>query len=65
MSSTMALDFKPGEVRLTGRTRKAHTGRYAARGLRSDALAREYVCSCGHTGWSNHVWLTRLEQKAS
>lgn len=29
-------------------------------GSRSTDRAREYVCSCGHTGWSNHIDLARM-----
>ena len=39
------------DVRLTGRFRRRPT-----RGSpRSTFASREYVCRCGHTGWSNHV----------
>lgn len=38
----------------TGRTRPYRTARYTTLGLRSTHTSREYQCSCGHTGWSNH-----------
>ncbi len=38
------------DVQLTGRERK---NRHAT-GLRSSMTSREYVCVCGHVGWSNH-----------
>jgi hypothetical protein len=40
-------------VKLTGRVRP-----YEPRGpmgSRSTFVAREYECSCGHVGWSNHI----------
>lgn len=40
------------EVQLTGRRREYHPKRMA--GTRSSWWEREYVCSCGHVGWSNH-----------
>ncbi len=45
-----------GFVTLTGRTRKH--GHH--RGVRHDAVAREYRCGCGHVGWSRHRDLARL-----
>lgn len=45
--------FEPGEVTLTGRTRPYRAGSHAL-GVRSDTVSREYKCSCGHVGWSNH-----------
>lgn len=48
-----------GHVRLTGRKRYVGRG-----GVRSDVYAREYVCaSCGHTGWSKHRDLVRVERR--
>lgn len=42
-------------VKLTGKKRKLATGGYG----RSDPFIREYVCSCGHIGWSRHRDLAR------
>lgn len=42
-------------VNLTGRERPYRRKRYSAKGSRSSDVSREYVCSCGHIGWSNHV----------
>lgn len=50
-------------VTLTGRTRPYESKRRSAMGFRSTNTAREYECSCGHTGWSNHVDLERLAGK--
>lgn len=47
-------------ITLTGRERPYRAKKYQALGVRSDRVAREYVCSCGHTGWSNHIDLARL-----
>lgn len=47
-------------VTLTGRSKPYVPPR--AMGSRSTFTSREYVCSCGHTGWSNHVDLERLER---
>lgn len=51
-------------IRLTGRTRVRATKHGSARGARHGGVAREYVCGCGHTGWSTHVdllrWAVRL-----
>lgn len=42
-------------VALTGKTKPARRNTGSARGLRTDALQREYRClSCGHVGWSAH-----------
>lgn len=38
-------------VRVTGKERKADGNR----NIRMDTVAREYVCSCGHRGWSRHI----------
>lgn len=43
-------------VRLTGRTKPI---RRRGGGPRMTNTAREYTCSCGHTGWSGHVDLER------
>jgi hypothetical protein len=44
-------------VALTGRTRTRKTSR--GHSGRSTLVVREYRCSCGHVGWSNHVDLAR------
>lgn len=45
-------------VHVTGRERKAQGNRNA----RMDVVAREYVCSCGHTGWSRHIDLQQRKR---
>lgn len=50
-------------VTLTGRERPYHRKRYSAKGSRSSNVAREYKCSCGHVGWSNHKDLEDLAAK--
>ena len=40
-------------VKLTGRSKPYHAKRML--GSRSDFVTREYECSCGHVGWSNHI----------
>jgi hypothetical protein len=47
------------DIRLTGGKRKLPTGGYG----RSSEHAREYVCRCGHIGWSRHTDLERLEKR--
>lgn len=47
------------EITLTGRSRPSRGKRGSAQGTRSTARDREYTCSCGHTGWSNHIDLAR------
>ena len=39
----------------TGRERPYRTRRYQTLGYRSDNVTREYRCTCGHVGWSNHL----------
>jgi len=46
-------------VRLTGRTKPYRPSAGSALGLRSTLTSREYECSCGHVGWSNHSDLAR------
>lgn len=46
------------EVTLTGRTRP-YRNRYHAIVGRSTVVAREYRCTCGHVGWSNHSDLSK------
>lgn len=48
------------KITLTGRTKPYKAKMRNALGLRSTATAREWVCECGRTGWSNHVDLERL-----
>ena len=36
--------------------------RGSALGTRSTTTAREYICGCGHVGWSAHVDLCTYEQ---
>jgi hypothetical protein len=48
------------KVTLTGRQRKARFKRGSAPGTRSTFIEREYECSCGHVGWSNHIDLARM-----
>jgi hypothetical protein len=45
-------------VTLTGRTRPYRPKRRW--GSRASDTVREYKCSCGYTGWSNHVDLERM-----
>ena len=49
-------------VTLTGRTRPYKPSRGSALGTRSTTTAREYICGCGHAGWSAHVDLCTYEQ---
>ena len=53
-------DLRGHIVERTGRTRKYKSRRGSALGVRSDTTSREYVCSCGHKGWSNHKELALL-----
>jgi len=58
-------EWRPGlrenhVVTLTGRKRPYQSARYSVHGARSDHFAREYVCSCGHTGWSAHIDLAYM-----
>lgn len=46
---------------LTGQKRPYKTQRNSATGVRSSRESRQYQCECGHTGWSNHIDLERLE----
>jgi hypothetical protein len=46
-------------VTLTGRQRP-YRKKGSALGSRSSYASREYTCSCGYTGWSNHIDLARL-----
>lgn len=42
-------------VTLTGRTKPYKVSKHRALGSRSTRTLREYKCSCGHVGWSNHI----------
>lgn len=46
---------------LTGRKRPYRSKDYSCMGTRSCHTAREYRCSCGHVGWSNHIDLAYRE----
>lgn len=48
-------------ITLTGRTKPYRPKKYTALGARSTTVSREYRCSCGHVGWSNHKDLEDLE----
>lgn len=50
-------------LELTGRKRRYHRKRGSMAGARSSEFTREYRCSCGHVGWSNHMDLERLEEE--
>jgi len=54
----------PHIVHLTGRVRPRRQKRYQTIGSRSDHFEREYVCSCGHVGWSNHLDLKAMAEEA-
>lgn len=45
------------KVRLTGRTRPTPRGKGHPR---KSWTTREWVCSCGATGWSSHIDLERM-----
>lgn len=55
-------DYHPpgSTVELTGRERGYGSKRGSAMGSRSTHISREYRCSCGYVGWSNHVDLCDL-----
>lgn len=53
-------DAKPHIVSLTGRTRP--TPRSGKGHPRKSWTTREWVCSCGATGWSSHIDLERLAE---
>jgi len=50
-------------VELTGRTRPYRRSKYHAAGIRSTPVSREYRCSCGHVGWSNHFDLELMAKR--
>lgn len=47
-------------VELTGRSKPYRASKGHALGTRSSYKTREYRCSCGHVGWSNHVDLADM-----
>lgn len=47
------------DVKLTGRERPHRHVGHSIVG-RSTLVSREYVCACGHRGWSNHRDLEQL-----
>lgn len=47
-------------VTLTGRSKPYPHRRYHTLGIRSSYRSREYRCSCGHVGWSNHIDLAYM-----
>lgn len=49
------------DVTLTGRTKPYTPPR--AIGSRSTFTSREFRCTCGHVGWSNHAALERMEKR--
>jgi hypothetical protein len=53
-----ALHRVTHQVTLTGRTRP-YFNRFHALVGRSTRVSREYRCTCGHVGWSNHADLER------
>ena len=52
-------DYDAHRVTLTGRERPYRASPTSALGLRSTTVSREYRCTCGHVGWSNHADLGR------
>jgi hypothetical protein len=46
-------------VTRTGRTRPYWPQRGSALGQRSMLTSHEYICTCGHRGWSNHIDILR------
>lgn len=48
-------NYRNHTVHVTGRERPAGGNR----NIRMDTVTREYVCSCGHTGWSRHIDLAK------
>jgi hypothetical protein len=61
--STLVRDTH-STVELTGRTKPSPRRKHHTLGLRSTMTLREYRCSCGHVGWSNHIDLERMERYA-
>lgn len=53
-------DSREHVIELTGRSKPYYAGKSHALGQRSSYKTREYRCSCGHVGWSNHVDLARM-----
>lgn len=52
-------------VTLTGRRRPYRSAKGHALGIRSDTIAREYRCTCGHVGWSNHLDLSDIDPEGA
>lgn len=57
------IDREEHLVKLTGRERPYRAQRHHAFGVRSSHVSREYICACGHRGWSNHKDLERLAER--
>ena len=51
-------------ITVTGNTRPYKPPYGSALGVRSTLTSREYHCACGHSGWSNHIDLERMEYLA-
>lgn len=64
LGESLARVHERHRVVLTGRTRPYRSPHGSALGVRSTTTAREYRCSCGHVGWSNHVDLEWLEERS-
>jgi hypothetical protein len=47
-------------ITLTGNEKPYPKRRGSALGSRSTKTLREFVCSCGHRGWSNHMDLAYM-----
>ena len=58
--STIRGGYGEHRIELTGRSKPYHAKKGHTLGTRSTYKTREYRCSCGHVGWSNHVDLARL-----
>jgi hypothetical protein len=55
-----ALNMPRHTITLTGRTRPTKPGNGHPR---KSWTTREWTCSCGRTGWSNHIDLEHLEAR--
>lgn len=51
-------DQRPHILKRTGRTKPLPGGRTKGRIRQADA-SHEYVCSCGHIGWTSHMDIVR------
>ena len=47
-------------ITLTGRSKPYRAKKGHTLGSRSTYKTREYQCSCGYVGWSNHIDLARM-----